>query len=73
MMKTIMMVRTTPMRRMRTNTKSSALKVKKEYVVNTSFFEWNLGQCLVVDELGCDVLIGGPAKQANAIYVLTLC
>ena len=35
--------------------------------VNASFFEWNLGQCLVVDELGCDVLIGEPAKQANAI------
>ena len=28
---------------------------------------WNLGQCLVIENLGCDVLIGEPAKAKNNI------
>lgn len=35
--------------------------------VNGSKIQWNLGQCLVVNNLGCDILIGEPAKQANQI------
>ena len=29
--------------------------------------KWNLGQCIVVENLGCDVLIGEPAKLHNNI------
>ena len=29
--------------------------------------QWNLGQCLVIENLGCDVLIGEPAKAFNNI------
>ena len=28
---------------------------------------WNLGQCLVIPNLGCDILIGEPAKAKNNI------
>ena len=35
--------------------------------VDNSVIQWNLGQCLVIDDLGCDILIGEPAKQANKI------
>ena len=31
------------------------------------FTFWNLGQCLVIDNLGCDVLVGEPAKIFNKI------
>ena len=28
---------------------------------------WNLGQCLVIQDLGCDILVGEPAKAFNNI------
>ena len=31
------------------------------------FTLWSLGQCLVIDNLGCDVLVGEPAKVFNNI------
>ena len=34
---------------------------------STGKITWNLGQCLVIDNLGCDVLIGEPAKAFNNI------
>ena len=39
--------------------------VKKN--VKSSHIVWNLGQCLVVNNLGCDILIGEPAKAMNSI------
>ena len=35
--------------------------------LNSSLIEWNLGQCLIVNNLGCDILIGEPAKEKNNI------
>ena len=35
--------------------------------VNSSRIVWNLGQCLVIKNLGCHVLIGEPAKEKNNI------
>ena len=34
---------------------------------NDSHVQWNLGQCLVIENLGCDLLIGEPAKAKNNI------
>ena len=46
-------------------------KTKQDLVltipINQSYVEWNLGQCVVVHNLGCDVLIGEPAKAVNDI------
>ena len=39
--------------------------VKKNII--DSNVTWNLGQCLVVKQLGCDALIGEPAKEKNHI------
>ena len=36
--------------------------------VNSSLVRWNLGQCLVIKDLGCDILIGEPAKEKNSIF-----
>ena len=35
--------------------------------VNNTVVRWNLGQCLIVERLGCDILIGEPAKACNHI------
>ena len=35
--------------------------------VNNAHIQWNLGQCLIVNNLGCDLLIGEPAKALNDI------
>ena len=35
--------------------------------VEKTVVRWNLGQCLVVAQLGCDMLIGEPAKATNHI------
>lgn len=35
--------------------------------------QWNLGQCLVVQNLGCDILIGEPAKCINNILTDPVC
>ena len=39
-----------------------------ETIVNSSHVKWNLGQCLVIKDLGCDILIGEPAKEKNSIF-----
>ena len=36
-------------------------------ILDNSRVYWNLGQCLVIENLGCDVLIGEPAKAKNNI------
>ena len=33
---------------------------------------WNLGQCLIVDNLGCDILIGEPGKARNDISTVPM-
>ena len=35
---------------------------------NNSFATWNLGQCIVVFNLGCPILIGEPGKSHNNIF-----
>ena len=35
--------------------------------VKSSQIKWNLGQCLVVQNLGCNILLGEPAKERNNI------
>lgn len=46
-------------------------KTKQDVIVtipiNETYVQWNLGQCIVVNNLGCDVLIGEPAKAMNNI------
>ena len=40
--------------------------------INGSKIEWNLGQCLIVDNLGCDILIGEPGKARNNISTIPM-
>ena len=35
--------------------------------VHSSKIKWNLGQCLIIQNLGCELLIGEPAKMKNEI------
>ena len=46
-------------------TTTSDVIIKKP--LEESEIQWNLGQCLVINDLGCDILIGEPAKAKNNI------
>ena len=44
-------------------------KTNKDVILhsNDNKVTWNLGQCLVIQNLGCDILIGEPGKVENKI------
>ena len=44
--------------------------VKLKVPHNNSFTTWNLGKCIIVQNLGVDILIGEPAKVDNEIVTI---